>query len=84
MKINPKYDNNYKPSSSEIMEFIQGTIYNMLIKPMQGKLSLEDLELLGSVGEQLQDIAKKANRWEGVLRVAKSSAGTPTPKEFLN
>jgi len=32
----------------------------------------------------LQSIAKKATLWEGVLRVAKSSVGTPTPKEFSN
>tara|TARA_B100000497_G_C7650894_1_gene391600 strand:- start:219 stop:473 length:255 start_codon:yes stop_codon:yes gene_type:complete len=84
MNINPDYKNQHIPSSSEVMEGVQHIIYNMLIEPMQGKLSLEDLEFLGSVGEQLQGIAKKASLWEGVLRIAKRSSGTPTPKEFLN
>lgn len=84
MNINPDYKNQHIPSSSEVMEGVQHIIYNMLIEPMQGELSLEDIEVLGKIGDALQSVAEKATRWEGVLRVAKSSSGTPTPKEFLN
>jgi hypothetical protein len=64
MNINPDYENQHIPSSSEVMDGIQGIIYNMLIKPMQKKLDLEDIEVLGKVGDFLQSVAKKATAYE--------------------
>jgi|11_taG_2_1085331.scaffolds.fasta_scaffold96538_1 hypothetical protein len=64
MNINPDYENQHIPSSSEVMDGIQGIIYNMLIKPMQKKLDLEDIEVLGKVGDVLQSVAEKATAYE--------------------
>lgn len=64
MNINPNYQNEHIPSSSEAMEGIQEIIYNMLIKPMQEKLDLEDIEILGDVGVALQSVAEKATAYE--------------------
>ena len=64
MKINTEYNNQHQPSSSEIMEGIQGIIYDMLIEPMQKKLNLDDITLLGKVGEALEDVAQKATAYE--------------------
>ena len=64
MKINPEYNNQHQPSSSEIMEGIQGIIYDMLIEPMQKKLNLDDITLLGKVGEALEGVAEKATAYE--------------------
>lgn len=64
MNINPSYQNQHIPSSSEIMDGIQGIIYNMLIEPMQKKLNLEDIEILGKVGDALQSVAEKATAYE--------------------
>jgi hypothetical protein len=36
----------------------------MLIKPMQKKLDLEDIEVLGKVGDVLQSVAEKATAYE--------------------
>jgi len=64
MNINPNYQNQHIPSSSEAMEGIQEIIYNMLIKPMQEKLDLEDIEILGEVALALQSVADKATAYE--------------------
>ena len=64
MNINPNYQNQHIPSSSELMEGIQGIIYNMLIEPMQKKLDLEDVEILSKVGDALQSVAEKATAYE--------------------
>lgn len=64
MNINPSYQNQHIPSSSEIMDGIQGIIYDMLIEPMQKKLDLEDIEILGKVGDALQSVAEKATAYE--------------------
>jgi hypothetical protein len=64
MNINPNYQNQHIPSSSELMEGIQGIIYNILIEPMQKKLNLEDVEVLSKVGDALQIVAEKATAYE--------------------
>jgi len=64
MNINPNYQNQHIPSSSELMEGIQGIIYNILIEPMQKKLNLEDVEILSKVGDALQSVAEKATAYE--------------------
>jgi len=67
MNINPNYQNQHIPSSSELMEGIQGIIYNILIEPMQKKLSLEDVEILSKVGDALQSVAEKATAYENLF-----------------
>jgi hypothetical protein len=64
MNINPDYENQHIPSSSEVMEGVQHIIYNMLIEPMQKKLDLEDIEVLGKIGDALQSVAEKATAYE--------------------
>ena len=64
MNINPDYENQHVATSSDAMEEIQKIIYNMLIKPMQEKLDLEDIEILGTVGDALKIVAEKATAYE--------------------
>ena len=55
MNINPDYENQDVPSSSEVIEGVQHILYNMLIEPMQKELSLNDVELLSKIGDALQE-----------------------------
>ena len=64
MNINPDYQNKHIPSSSEVMDGIQEIIYDILIEPMQKKLTLKDVEILGDVGVALQSVAEKATAYE--------------------
>lgn len=64
MNINPDYKNQHVATSSDAMEEIQKIIHNMLIKPMQKKLDLEDIEILGAVGYALKIVAEKATAYE--------------------
>jgi hypothetical protein len=64
MNINPDYKNQHIPNSSEVMEGVQHIIYNMLIEPMHKKLDLEDMEILGKIGDALQSVAEKATAYE--------------------
>ena len=64
MNINPDYENQDVPSSSEVIEGVQHILYNMLIEPMQKELSLNDVELLSKVGDALKSVAEKATAYE--------------------
>jgi hypothetical protein len=64
MNINPDYENQDIPSSSEVIEGVQYILYNMLIEPMQKELSLNDVELLSKVGDALKSVAEKATAYE--------------------
>jgi len=64
MNINPNYEDQNVPSSSEMIEGIQGLIYDMLIKPMQKELSLKDIEVLGKVADIMQRVGEKATAYE--------------------
>lgn len=64
MNINPDYENQDVPSSSEVIEGVQYILYNMLIEPMQKELSLNDVELLSEIGGVLKSVAEKATAYE--------------------
>tara|TARA_R110002020_G_scaffold180152_7_gene374336 strand:+ start:6712 stop:6945 length:234 start_codon:yes stop_codon:yes gene_type:complete len=64
MNINPDYENQDVPSSSEVIEGVQHILYNMLIEPMQKELSLNDVELLSKIGDALKSVAEKATAYE--------------------
>ena len=64
MNINPDYENQHTPSSSEVIEGVQHILYNMLIEPMQKELSLNDVELLSKIGDALKSVAEKATAYE--------------------
>ena len=64
MNINPDYENQDIPSSSEVIEGVQYILYNMLIEPMQKELSLNDVELLSKIGDALKSVAEKATAYE--------------------
>lgn len=64
MNINPEYENQHIPSSSEVIEGVQYILYNMLIEPMQKELSLNDVELLSKIGDALKSVAEKATAYE--------------------
>ncbi len=64
MNINPDYENQHIPSSSEVIEGVQHILYNMLIEPMQKELSLNDVELLSKIGDALKSVAEKATAYE--------------------
>lgn len=64
MNINPDYENQDIPSSSEVIEGVQHILYNMLIEPMHKELSLDDVEILSKIGDALKSVAEKATAYE--------------------
>tara|TARA_B110000495_G_scaffold116255_1_gene100810 strand:+ start:334 stop:564 length:231 start_codon:yes stop_codon:yes gene_type:complete len=63
MNINEDYQEE-SPSSEEVMKIMQDMLFDMVIEPMQKKLNIDDLEVLGVIGATLKGIAEKATAYE--------------------
>ena len=67
MNINSNFtnnDNNDSASAEEVMDNGMGFIFQKLIEPMQGKLSIEDLETLSIIGIAFKMVADQATAYE--------------------
>lgn len=63
MNINESYTKS-QPSPDEVMEAMQSVLFEMLIKPMQKQLNIDDFKTLDTIGLTLKDIAEKATAYE--------------------
>ena len=63
MNINESYTKS-QPSPDEVMEAMQSVLFEMLIKPMQKQLNIDDFKALDTIGLTLKDIAEKATAYE--------------------
>lgn len=65
MNINESYTKS-QPSPDEVMEAMQSVLFEMLIKPMQKQLNIDDFKALDTIGLTLKDIAEKATAYEHI------------------
>ena len=66
MNINPEhnFENDDVASPEEVMDNGMGFIFQTLIKPMQNKLSVDDLQTLSMIGVAFKIVADQATAYE--------------------
>ena len=64
----------------QVTETSMNILYELVIEPMQNKLTAEDAEVLGLIGTSLKIVAEKAKAYEQTFEKGQSSL----PKNYQN
>ena len=70
MNINENFSDDQPKFSDEIMSMAMSEIHDMLIEPMQGKLTQEQDAVLALIGMTFKIMAEKATQLEKMEQVA--------------
>ena len=81
MNLNEDYSANQPKFSDEIMTMAMGEIHDILIKPMQGKLTQEQDAVIGLIGLTFKIMAEKATALE---KMEQGFEGSLTNKNDFN
>ena len=81
MNIEKDFSPDEEKNSNEIMTTSMGIIHEMLMEPMQDKITHEQKGLLALVGMTFKIMAEKATAYE---KLQKEAHSVDTPVEFHN
>ena len=68
--MNIRKEEDSLPNSNEIMTMLMGEIHDILIEPMQGKMTAEQDAVIALIGMTLKIMAEKATLYEQSLEDA--------------